>query len=175
MKLIRCTKKVRAMLGLRDAALGQELAGNQPLAEWYCHLAPLGRRNALLFSCSATRFSFLVTDYSLPALAPFDVVFLDGLRANLLAEGVSQAAIERVVGDGQVSIGKTASRSMLASLNELARAAASHAHRLGAASPDALARVNHTLRRAPCPRVVDGVRRSVLPLRELAAELARQG
>ncbi|APG26372.1 hypothetical protein A7E75_13745 [Syntrophotalea acetylenica] len=115
---IQCTQKI-----LKE--VGQEFQGaiipTVPLGCWHANLLILDRRKCVLFTNDKTRYSFLVPGLKKPDFKMLDEIFRQGLFRNLIRDGFSQEAIEKVLDEiREVVFTRTSSRSVLGTMNDMA-------------------------------------------------------
>lgn len=118
--ILRCTKKLRDELKLA----GKDLLGAEPtpprLDEWFCDLLRIDRQKYVLCTHARTLFSIV-----LPQLRRADLVHLPTMLAGTVAgamesEGFEPASIESVVSLNELRYGRTNSRRVLGSMNDIA-------------------------------------------------------
>lgn len=114
MTVLRCTAKVRSLLGV------------QPLAEpdandddWYVNLLWFDRRKCLLLVNVGTLFPVFISDVRKADLTPLDTWLANVVRRELDAESLPGLVLGTF--SPPVVLAKTASRQMLGFMNEMAR------------------------------------------------------
>lgn len=112
--IVRCTAKVRALLGVRQLAEPE-----QSDDDWYANLLWFDRRKCLLLAHVGTLFPVFVPDVRKADLTPLDLWLTDVVRRELGAEGLPGNALGDL--SAPVELAKTASRQMLGFMNEMAR------------------------------------------------------
>jgi len=113
---LRCTKKALALLKVR----ARELADPPPSDDdWYLNLLWLDRRKCLLLTHAETLFPVFVVDVRAADLRPLGSFVVGKIEAELAAEGLPADRLGRLDRDA-VQVAKTASRSVLGFMNEMA-------------------------------------------------------
>src|SRR4051794_8387894 len=113
---LRCTKKALALL--KDSA--RELAGPPPREDdWYMNLLWLDRRKRLLPPHPGTLFPVFVADVRAADLRPLGAYVVGIIEAELASENLSPDSLGRL-DPNAVQVAKTASRSVLGFMNEMA-------------------------------------------------------
>jgi hypothetical protein len=121
MQLIRCTQKLLREIGIKKSDLVDDDPQFGYLRTWYANLIWIDRRKCVLFTNEGTLYSFLVGDIKKANLTKFDHLFLSNLRANLESEKFDSQIIDKVLKEySEIAIGKTKSKSVLGSMNDLA-------------------------------------------------------
>lgn len=123
MPLIRCTAKLFKEIGVKDADLINDAPAesHHHLGAWYANLLRIDRRKCVLFTNEATLYSFMVYGVRKADLDDFGHFFMAYLGLNLEYEGFGDEIIEKVLKeDNQIGFGRTQSRSVLGSMNDLA-------------------------------------------------------
>ena len=120
MQLIRCTAKL-----LKEMGLPRDPAHDEPkfsyLGQWHANLIHIDRRKCVLFINDRTLFNFIVTDSSRAEIRNLPDMFSLTLSSVVASEGFTNDVVDRVANEyDQVQIGKSANRSVLGSINELA-------------------------------------------------------
>jgi hypothetical protein len=113
--ILRCTAKLLKLLGASPASPPDV----DPETEWYANLLWFARRKCLLVTHAPTLFSVFVPDVRKPQLTPIGPFVLDAIRYSLMLEDLPPETFGRLDGD-DVQVAKTASRSVLGSMNEMA-------------------------------------------------------
>jgi Domain of unknown function (DUF6933) len=120
MAVIHCTQKFLKDLGNPPLA-GMEDADTGDLTSWYANLLRINRRKCVMFTNEKTLYSFLVPNMVKEHFKEFRVVFLTHLCLNLRYEGFGPDVIKMVREEHQeIRFAKTASRSVLGSMNDFA-------------------------------------------------------
>lgn len=115
---IQCTQKLLKEVG---PEYKEAVIPTMPLGCWHANLLILDRRKCVLFTNDQTFYSFLVPGLKKPDFKMLDEVFRQSLFKNLMHDGFSQTAIERVLDEvREVAFTKTSSRSVLGTMNVMA-------------------------------------------------------
>lgn len=114
--ILRCTAKLQAMVGRPDPRAGSMPASTD---DWYANLLWIDRRKCLLVTHAGTLFAVFAPDVRVGELRPIGSFVVPQIIEQLAAEGLS-SEILGVVDGCPVSIAKTADRSVLGCMNELA-------------------------------------------------------
>lgn len=114
---MQCTQKL-----LKE--VGQEYQGTinptVPLGCWHANLLVLDRRKCVLFTNDKTRYTFLAFGLKKPDFKMLDEVFRQGLFKNLMRDGFSQEAIEKVLDEiREIVFTRTSNRSVLGTMNDM--------------------------------------------------------
>lgn len=124
MLVLKCTKKVQGLVGLKADDLA-DLAGEEDgsiLGAWYVNEFKVGRKKCLVFMNERTLLSFILVGVrkantkkeTLPEIC------LEGVVHLLKLEGFSLESIGRVIEDSRHQIyAKTDSRKVLGNMNDL--------------------------------------------------------
>lgn len=113
---LRCTKKALALLKVS----ARELADPPPSDDdWYMNLLWLDRRKCLLLTHAGTLFPVFIGDVRAADLRPLGDVVVAKIEAALASEGLPSYCLGRLDPDA-VRVAKTASRSVLGFMNEMA-------------------------------------------------------
>lgn len=120
MIIIRCTTKVLKELGIPKVQIKDYSDQTRLLQEWYANLFYLDRRKCLLFTHAGTLFSFVVAGVSRKDIKVLPELFRKELSKALFYEEFSSGQIEEFMKRAQeITIAKTTSRSVLASMNQI--------------------------------------------------------
>ncbi|MGH9131523.1 MAG: DUF6933 domain-containing protein [Acidimicrobiales bacterium] len=162
--ILRCTAKLAALAG-RPGSESDSLAPNGD--DWYANLVWIDGRKCLLVTHAETLFSVFAPDVRAAQLRPLGPFVVPMIVAELALEGLGADSLGSLDPEAAV-IAKTADRSVLGCMNDLAflceRAAACDG---GLAKLD-LARLHHLLHRnLNSPR-------DYVPAIELARERAQE-
>jgi len=114
--ILRCTVRLLALLGAKPERLTLVSAN-----DWYANLLWIERRKCILMTHAGTLFSVFAPDVRKSDLAPFGGFAVSAIQSALVAEGLPREALGRL-DPADVRVASTASRSTLASMNEMARA-----------------------------------------------------
>ena len=123
MLILKCTQKIAQELNMKPGALPQIASEDNKtfLGDWFVNSLKFGSTKLLLFANAPTLYSILV-EYKKKDLAEIGQLFRTKLRLNLLGEGFEQAKVESILVEYQeVMLAGTDSRSILGSMNDLAR------------------------------------------------------
>jgi hypothetical protein len=157
--MLRCTVRLLKALGpidLSDADASDE--------DWYANLVWLDRRKWVLFVQAATLFPIYVPDVRVEDLRPIGPFMTRHVQDALVSEQLPPDLFGPLEGD--VPIARTASRSILASMNDMVAQARHWIRYFGHLDPEEAAALNKELRGTPY-----GARDYRMP-RELAARRA---
>ena len=151
--MLRCTRKLLTEMEARVASAA-EPAHAARLGDWYAHLLRIERKKCVIFTCERTLLTFLAVGLDRDAIRGFAVLFQEGLRRLLESEGFEPGDVDRVLDEYQeLAVAPTTDRSVLGSLNDLARMAAAHIERDGGLRGCDLGAINHQLNRTPMGRL----------------------
>ena len=119
MIVLRLTHKVLKEFGKQKLELAQAVE-ESGADEWYVNLFRLDRRKCLLFTHAETLFSFVVAGVARKDIQGLPELFLKELSKALFYEEFSSGQIEGFMNRAQeIAIATTASRSVLASMNQI--------------------------------------------------------
>ena len=144
--VLRCTDKLAQLLGVRRSALAEPAADGG--SEWYGNLLWLDRRKCILFTHAETLFSFLVADVLKADVSPIGPFLVSRVEFELATEELPVDLFGRLDRDS-VHIAKTASRSILGSMNDLAFQWEHTVEASGGLESTDVAGTNRRLRRMP--------------------------
>jgi hypothetical protein len=156
---LRCTARLLEALGpieLSDADASGE--------DWYANLVWLDRRKWVLFVHAATLFPIYVPDVRVGDLRPIGPFMARHVHDALVSEHLPLDLFGPLEGD--VTVARTASKSILASMNDMVAQARHRIRYYGHLDPEDAAALNKELRGTPY-----GARDYLMP-RELAAQRA---
>lgn len=120
MAILRCSKKLLELLGHGDLLAATSMEENSFLGEWYTHLFYWNRKKCLLFTESASLFSFVKADILKKDLADLVILLRDGIARAMYFEGFSAEAIKHVQSTlVDVRLGIASDRSIRGCMNEL--------------------------------------------------------
>jgi uncharacterized protein DUF6933 len=114
--VVRCTKKMLDLLGGRTFALS-ELPPTDD--DWYLNLVWIERQKCLLLTHSGTLFSVFRAGVHVADLRPLGSYLVEVIEAELRAEGLPADTLPELEPD-RVRLAKTASRSILGFMTEMA-------------------------------------------------------
>ena len=121
MPLLRCTQKLLKKLKVVPADTEDSDPSDSTLGDWYANVLRLDRKQCVLFVNDWTLFSFIAVRVSLKPQIVKDA-FLNRLNYVLIEEGFPPDKVLEVCEEYQdVGFAKTASRSVLGSMNDLTR------------------------------------------------------
>ena len=153
MPLIRCTKVLLTELDARVASAA-ESAPAARLGDWYAHLLRIDRKKCVIFTSECTLLTFLAVGLDRAAIRDYASLFRNGLRQVLEGEGFASGQIDRVLDQyRELILAPTTDRSVLGSLNDLARMAAAHIERDGGLRNCDLGAITRQLNRTPMGRL----------------------
>jgi hypothetical protein len=139
--ILRCTAKALTLLGKRPVP-----AVTPADDDWYLNLLWVNRRKCLLLVHAGTLFPIFVASVSKSDLDHLGAWLATSIRAGLAAEGLPPGTF----GDlepGDVVVTKTASRSVLGFMVDMAMVVEHPARPVGGFSVSDVAAINHVLRR----------------------------
>ena len=120
MLLLRCTCRVLDLFGQKPRAV-QTPGAREGLGEWYVNLAD--EFDGIFFVCTNAKSLYaliLDADAGFRSADDLATAMVTRLLEHLHALGVGETVLSKVAEDyGQVVIGKTASRSLLGTMNDL--------------------------------------------------------
>lgn len=142
--IVRCTKRLRDALHIRDTAL----VGAAPSDEdWYANLVWFDRRKCLLLVHAGTLFPIFLADVRVPDLRPVGPRIVRIVEDALLEEGLPAEVFGRL-DPNEVRLAKTASRHVLGVMNEMAFECGWQIDRAGGLWNVNIDDLNHHLRRS---------------------------
>ncbi len=151
--LIRCTKKLLTEIGAQVAS-SAELAQPALLGNWYANLLRIDRKKCVIFTSERTLLTFLAVGLSRDAIRDYATLFRSGLRRLLECEGFATGDVDRVLDEYEaLTLAPTADRSVLGSLNDLARMAAAYVQNDGGLRDCDPGTINHRLNQTPMSRL----------------------
>lgn len=149
MQFIHCTQKLLKELQVQLSDPG-EVSSLEGLGSWYANLLRIERRKCLLLTNEKTLYSFLVPAVLKENLRNIGQEFLVHLLLNLKYEGFSPEVLEKVRSEYQkIGFSKTANRSVLGSMNDLAYQYEVHIHMEGGFENINILQINHKINRTP--------------------------
>jgi len=113
--IFRCTSKLLKVLGVRPVPV--EPADSA--IDWYRNLLWFDRRKSLLVTHAATLFSVFVPDVRKSDLVPIGQLLVREIEAAMAAEGLAPNTLG-TLDPSDVQIAKTASRTVLRRMNDMA-------------------------------------------------------
>ena len=121
MQLIRCTKKLQKVMGLKEADLVRHEPEFSFLGSWHANLIHIDRRKCVLFTNDKTLFNFLVPDVVRSQLRDLDKLFRSWFECILSEEGFGSELKVKVLSEYQeIGYAATNSKAVLGSMNDLA-------------------------------------------------------
>jgi hypothetical protein len=139
--ILRCTKR------LRDVIRPHELAASQPDGEdWYANLLWLSGRKCLLLTHAATLFSVFEADVRAAVLRDIGRLATDLITRELLREGLPPTTFG-ALDPAAVAVAKTADRSVLGCMNDMAFHCEVAIHDSGGLASTDIGGLNQALRR----------------------------
>ena len=141
--ILRCTKKLLAVIG-RELIV--EPASIPDAEDWYANLLWFDRRKCLLLTHSATLFSIFEADVSASGLRATSRLVTRLIGRELLSEGLPANMFTDLESE-EVILAKTADRSVLGCMNDMAFLCGSVITRSGGLSRTDFAVLNRSLRR----------------------------
>jgi hypothetical protein len=112
--ILRCTAKVAKLLGAE--LLDGPAAGDD---DWYVNLIYLERRKCLLMTHAGTLFTVVAADVRKADLVPLQHFVSNAIQRELLSEGLALDTLGNL-DKTDLRLAKTASRSVLGCMNEMA-------------------------------------------------------
>ncbi len=114
--VVRCTKKMLDLLGGRSVTLGDLPPADD---DWYLNLVWIERQKCLLLTHTGTLFSVFRAGVRVADLRPLGGYLVVAIETELHAEGLPLDTFSGLEPDS-VRLAKTASRSTLGFMNEMA-------------------------------------------------------
>lgn len=111
--ILRCTKKVRDLLGKKPDPLDDL---SEAESEWYVNLIWIDKRKNLLIVEAETLFAIFVADVRKADISPFEVFITERIGSELLSEGLPPQLFGSLDPSG-VRLAPTASKSVLGTMN----------------------------------------------------------
>lgn len=113
--VLRCTRKLLDLLRPAEPLADVPPTGN----DWYANLLWIDRRKCLLLTHAGTLFAVFRPDVRKPDLQPLGDYVASAVQAELLAEGLPLDTFGRL-DPAELHLARTASRSVLGFMNEMA-------------------------------------------------------
>jgi hypothetical protein len=158
--ILRCTKRLLDLLDVSPSGSSEPSDD-----DWYANLLWVDRQKCLLFAHAGTLFSVFVAGIRKADLRPIGPYVVSLIEQELRSEGLPMDVLGPLDPD-QVVIAKTASRSTLGFMNEIALHARFRIEDAGGLDHCDMSALNHLLRRRlhnyggtyayPVERVVEG-------------------
>ena len=114
--LVRCTTKLLKAIGAKPAWLAETPPSDH---DWYANLLWITGRKCVLLTHACTLFSVFSPDVSVSDLHPFGGFVVPAVSSALQSEGLPVTTFGLLDAE-DVAIAKTASRSVLGCMNDLA-------------------------------------------------------
>jgi hypothetical protein len=114
--VVRCTKKMLDLLGSRSVTLSELPAADD---DWYLNLVRIEQQKCLLLTHTGTLFSVLRVGVRVADLRPLGDYLVGAIQTELRAESLSADTFSGLESDS-VRLAKTASRSTLGFMTEMA-------------------------------------------------------
>ena len=146
--VVRCTKKMRDLLDGRSVTLSQLSPADD---DWYLNLVWIERQKCLLLTHTGTLFSIFRVGVRVADLRPLGNYLVDVIEAELHAEGLPTHTFSELEADS-VQLAKTASRSTLGFMTEMAFELGWIITDKGGLRRSNINDLNHALRRMPWNR-----------------------
>ncbi|SDN64707.1 plasmid pRiA4b ORF-3 family protein [Bacillus sp. OK048] len=123
--LIQCTKSLLDQLGIKNSELyspeGHEQFPNSFMA-WHANIATIDRKKAIVLMNNETRYSIVIYRPSKKDYSKINELIREAISTALRMEGVRKEVIEAYMETaGEITFSKTASRSMVAKMNNAVR------------------------------------------------------
>ena len=119
------------------------------LKEWYVNLLRIERRNCLLFAEARTLYVFLVPGVVKKDVENLPALFAEGLRMNLLRDGIPSDTAHRVAEVEPFHLAKTRDRRVLGSMTDLTHHYRYHIESEGGLAHADLQGLNRRMNRVP--------------------------
>ncbi|MFQ5471234.1 MAG: hypothetical protein ACE5EH_13210 [Gammaproteobacteria bacterium] len=121
MQLIRCTKKLQKVMGLKQSDPYTKEPCFSYLGPWHANLIHIDRRKCVLFVNDKSLFNFIVPDVARSLIRELDKLFKGYLSCVLSDEGLGETDRARILSEyDEVEYANTNSKSVLGSMNDLA-------------------------------------------------------
>jgi hypothetical protein len=143
MVILRCTNKLLAVVG---PALAAKPAPEPDAEDWYANLLWFDLRKCLMLTHSATLFSVFEADVSGPGLRAVGPLVNRLIRRELASEGLPSAVFAGL-GPQDLILAKTADRSVLGCMNDMAFLCQRAIAKSGGVMHTDLVELNQSLRR----------------------------
>jgi hypothetical protein len=114
--VVRCTKKILDLLGGRKLTLSEPPPSDD---DWYLNLVWIERQKCLLLTHTGTLFTVFRVGVQVADLRPLGHYLVDAIEAELRAEGLPADTLSELDRD-DVRLAKTANRSTLGFMTEMA-------------------------------------------------------
>lgn len=115
--LIECTKKLADAMKINLTPYEATHAGS--FYEWHANVFTFDRRKCVVLMNNKTRYSIVFYGMKMKEFKQFDVIALKAIKDTFLAEGFSNAVVDRYLERcGDVQYSKTHDRSIIGQLND---------------------------------------------------------
>lgn len=151
--ILRCTAKMLTLLGVRATALPDVPPSDD---DWYLNLLWIERRKCLLLTHAGTLFPVFAADVRKADITPIGPYVVGLVEEHLRSEGLAADTLGRLDPD-DVHPAKTASRSILGVMNDVAFHARYRIEAMGGIDRSDTLFLNRFLRRALHNRAGDYV------------------
>lgn len=141
--VVRCTKKMLDLLGGRTLTLSDLPPSDE---DWYLNLIWIERQKCLLLTHSGTLFSLFRASVHMADLRPLGVYLVEAIRTELRTEGLPENTFPDL-DPHDLQLAKTASRSTLGFMTEMAFELGWIIHAKRGLRPSDINYLNHALRR----------------------------
>jgi len=141
--VVRCTKKMLDLLGGRSVTLSELPPTNN---DWYLNLVWIERQKCLLLTHTGTLFSIFRAGVYVADLRPLGDYLVEAVQTELRAEGLPADTFAALEPD-RLQLAKTASRSTLGFMTEMAFELGSIITDKGGLRRSDIPELNHVLRR----------------------------
>lgn len=123
--LIQCTKSLLDQLGIKNSELyspeGHEQFPNRFMA-WHANFVTIDRKKAIVLMNNGTRYSIVIYRPSKKDFSKINELICEAIITALRMEGVRKEVIEAYMEKaGEITFSKTASKSMVAKMNNAVR------------------------------------------------------
>lgn len=142
--ILRCTAKMLTLLGVRATALLDAPPSDD---DWYLNLLWIERRKCLLLTHAGTLFPVFAAGVRKADLRPIGPYVVSLVEEHLRSEGLAADTLGRLDPD-DVCLAKTASRSILGVMNDVALHARYRVEAMGGIDRSDTLFLNRFLRRA---------------------------
>ncbi len=151
MVYVGCTQKL--VKEFKDRQLTEEPTIQSGIYGWHANLYRFYRRKSVLAVNDETRFAVFLPGLRKPELQDFENLFRARLKTELLRFGVVKGdAAKALLALGPISFGKTHSRSVLGTMNDMSFCMEVQMKRLGRLpkNDDELSWVSKSINEMPC-------------------------
>ena len=121
MRIIHCTKRLLKEIEAVPIEFDRNVSALEGMGNWYANLIRIDRRKCIIFTNEKTLYTFLIPKVVKNNLKNIEHEFLTHLTFNLQSEGFGIEIIHRIQQEyREIRYAKTANRSVLGSMNDLA-------------------------------------------------------